>query len=127
MEGCRINLDLGTDSPAMATSDGLTQVLVNLLNNARQACPRGATVYVRTRHDNGTVDIEVDDEGPGIPEELRDRVFEPFFTTKPDGQGTGLGLSVSRQIVERFGGSLTYEPRDSGGSRFRVTLQAYEN
>jgi len=127
MEGCRIDLDLTADSPAMATPDGLTQVLVNLLNNARQACPRGATVYIRTRLDNGTVRIEVDDEGPGIPEELRERVFEPFFTTKPDGQGTGLGLSVSRQIVERFGGSLTYEPRDPGGSRFTVTLQAYEN
>jgi signal transduction histidine kinase len=127
MEGCRIDLDLTADSPAMATPDGLTQVLVNLLNNARQACPRGATVYVRTRLDDGTVHIEVDDEGPGIPDELSNRVFEPFFTTKPDGQGTGLGLSVSRQIVERFGGSLTYAPREVGGSRFTVTLQAYEN
>jgi signal transduction histidine kinase len=127
MEGCRIDLDLTADSPAMATPDGLTQVLVNLLNNARQACPRGATVYVRTRLNRGTVRIEVDDEGPGIPEELANRVFEPFFTTKPDGQGTGLGLSVSRQIVERFGGSIAYEPREAGGSRFTVTLQAYEN
>jgi signal transduction histidine kinase len=105
----------------------LTQVLVNLLNNARQACPRGGKVYVRTRLDNGTVHVEVDDEGPGIPEELRERVFEPFFTTKPDGQGTGLGLSVSRQIVERFGGSLNHEPRVPRGSRFTVTLKAYEN
>ncbi len=126
-EGCRIDLDLSADRPAMATPDGLTQVLVNLLNNARQACPRGATVYVRTRLDNGTVRVEVDDEGPGIPEELRERVFEPFFTTKPDGQGTGLGLSLSRQIVERFGGSLTHEPRAPRGSRFTVTLKAYEN
>ena len=126
-EGCRIDLDVTADAPAMATPDGLTQVMVNLLNNARQACPSGATVYVRTRLDNGTVHIEVDDEGPGIPQELSDRVFEPFFTTKPDGLGTGLGLSVSRQIVERFGGSLTYTPRDAGGSRFTVTLQAYEN
>ena len=127
IEGCHIDLDLDVDAPAMATPDGLTQVVVNLLNNARQACPKGATVYVRTRLDNGTVRIEVDDEGPGIPEELSDRVFEPFFTTKPDGQGTGLGLSVSRQIVERFGGSLTHQPREPGGSRFTITLQAYEN
>ncbi len=126
-EGCRIDLDLSVDAPAMASPDGLTQVLVNLLNNARQACSSGATVYVRTRVDNGSVLIEVDDEGPGIPEELSSRVFEPFFTTKPDGQGTGLGLSVSRQIVERFGGSLRYEPRRAGGSRFTIALQAYEN
>jgi PAS domain S-box-containing protein len=126
-EGCRIDLDLSVDAPAMASPDGLTQVLVNLLNNARQACSSGATVYVRTRVDNGSVLIDVDDEGPGIPEELAARVFEPFFTTKAHGQGTGLGLSVSRQIVERFGGSLRYEPRRSGGSRFTITLQAYEN
>jgi len=126
-EGCRIDLDLSVDAPAMASPDGLTQVLVNLLNNARQACSPGATVYVRTRVDNGSVLIDVDDEGPGIPEELSALVFEPFFTTKAHGQGTGLGLSVSRQIVEQFGGSLRYEPRRSGGSRFTITLQAYEN
>jgi signal transduction histidine kinase len=126
-EGCKIDLDLSVDASAMASPDGLTQVLVNLLNNARQACSSGATVYVRTRVDNASVLIDVDDEGPGIPEELSALVFEPFFTTKTDGQGTGLGLSVSRQIVERFGGSLSYEPRRSGGSRFTVTLQAFEN
>jgi signal transduction histidine kinase len=126
-EGCKIDLNLAVDAPAMASPDGLTQVLVNLLNNARQACPSGSTVSVRTRLDNGAIHIDVDDEGPGIPEELSDRVFEPFFTTKPDGQGTGLGLSVSRQIIERFGGSLTYRPRGSGGSRFTISLQAREN
>ena len=100
---------------------------MNLLNNARQACPSEATVVVRTRLEDDEVRIEVDDGGPGIPEELSDRVFEPFFTTKPDGKGTGLGLSVSRQIIERFGGSLTYRPRETGGSRFTISLQAYEN
>ncbi len=125
--GCKIDLHLAVDAPAMASPDGLTQVLVNLLNNARQACPSGSTVTVRTRVENESIHIDVDDEGPGIPKELSDRVFEPFFTTKPDGQGTGLGLSVSRQIVERFGGALTYEPRRSGGSRFTITLQAHEN
>ena len=126
-QGCHIDLDLAADGPAMATPDGLTQVIVNLLNNARQASPTGATVYVRTSIGDGKVQIEVDDEGPGVPEDLAERVFEPFFTTKPDGQGTGLGLSVSRQIVERFGGSLAYEPREAGGSRFTITLRAYEN
>ena len=126
-EGCRIDLDLEEDAPAMATSDGLTQVVVNLLTNARQASPASAAVVVRTRVDNGHVHIEVDDDGPGIPDDLSERVFEPFFTTKPDGQGTGLGLSVSRQIVRRFGGSLAHMPRDVGGSRFTVTLQTLEN
>lgn len=125
-DGCRIDLDLAADASAMASPDGLTQVLVNLLTNARQACSSGSIVVVRTRVDNGSVCIDVDDEGPGIPEELSDRVFEPFFTTKTHGKGTGLGLSVSRQIIERFGGSLRYQPRETGGSRFTVTLQAYE-
>jgi PAS domain S-box-containing protein len=126
-QGCRIDLELAVDATATASSDGLTQVIVNLLNNARQACPAGATVYVRTRVDPEWVYIDVDDEGPGIPEDLSERVFEPFFTTKSDGQGTGLGLSVSRQIVERFGGTLSYEPRETGGSRFSVALKAFEN
>jgi PAS domain S-box-containing protein len=125
-DGCHIDLDLRVDAPALATPEGLTQVVVNLLNNARQAGAPGATVHVRTRAGNGSVRIDVEDEGPGIPPELSERVFEPFFTTKSDMQGTGLGLSVSRQIVERFGGSLTYEPRETGGSRFIVTLQACE-
>lgn len=126
-QGCHIDLDLGVGTSALANPDGLTQVIVNLLNNARQACAPGATVYVRTRAGNGRVRIDVDDEGPGIPAELSERVFEPFFTTKSDMQGTGLGLSISRQIVERFGGTLTYEPRKVGGSRFTITLQAHEN
>lgn len=126
-EGCSIDLDLPTDVSAMATPEGLTQVLVNLLNNARHASPPHATVYVRTEADNGRIRIDVDDEGPGIPEAISERVFEPFFTTKGDLHGTGLGLSVSRQIIERFGGSLTYQPRQSGGSRFTITLQGREN
>ena len=125
-KGCEIDLDLAVDASALASPDGLTQVVVNLLSNARQACDSGSAVYVRTRLDNGTVHIDVDDEGPGIPEELSERVFEPFFTTKTDGQGTGLGLSVSRQIVERFGGTLSYEPRKPQGSRFTITLQTSE-
>lgn len=126
-DGCAIDMDLSEDAPVMATPDGLTQVVVNLVNNARQASPPEGTIRVRTRVNGGSVRIEVDDEGAGIPDEFVPKVFEPFFTTKPDGKGTGLGLSVSRQIVERFGGSLQYEPLDVGGSRFIVTLQAYEN
>jgi PAS domain S-box-containing protein len=126
-DGCHIDLDLGVDASALANPDGLTQVIVNLLNNARQACRPGATVYVRSRAGNGQVRIDVDDEGPGIPAELSERVFEPFFTTKSDKQGTGLGLSISRQIIERFGGTLTYAPRAAGGSRFTITLQTHEN
>jgi PAS domain S-box-containing protein len=126
-DGCCIELDVSDDAPALAVPEGLTQVVVNLLNNARQASPADATVHVRTRREDGFVRIEVDDAGPGIPDELQARVFEPFFTTKPHGRGTGLGLSVSRQIVERFGGTLSYQRRLPRGSRFTITLRGYEN
>ena len=63
-----------------------------------------------------------EDDGPGIPSELRSRVFEPFFTTKPVGQGTGLGLSISHGIVERHGGRMFVECPDTGGTVFRLDL-----
>ncbi|MEM9730699.1 MAG: ATP-binding protein [Myxococcota bacterium] len=125
--GGRIDLTLGPESITRATSDGLTQVLVNLLNNARQASPEGRPVTISTTAVGGEVRIDVEDHGDGVPAELADRIFEPFFTTKPQGKGTGLGLSVSRQILRRFGGSLSYAARGEGGSRFTVTLPSVEN
>lgn len=125
--GGRIELDLGPDSITRATSDGLTQVLVNLLSNARQASPEDRSVTVSTRVVTGRVHIDVEDEGPGVPAEVAEQIFEPFFTTKAQGHGTGLGLSVSRQILRRFGGSIAYAPRHGGGSRFTVTLPSAEN
>ena len=66
--------------------------------------------------------LEVRDQGPGVPDEAQTRIFEPFFSTKPLGQGTGLGLSVSQQIVQNHGGTLSYEPQLPRGSIFRMTL-----
>ena len=84
----------------------LTQVLCNLLENAAHAAGRGGTVKLQSRLEGSRVHIEVTDSGPGVPRELRERIFEPFFTTKPQGQGTGLGLTTSRDIVVRHGGTL---------------------
>jgi signal transduction histidine kinase len=81
---------------------------------------------VRTTRDGDCAVVEVGDTGPGIPEELRQRVFEPFFTTKPVGQGTGLGLDVSwRIVVNRHGGDLRVSSRP-GDTRFRVLLPLTE-
>ncbi|MCC6998456.1 MAG: response regulator [Deltaproteobacteria bacterium] len=84
----------------------LTQVLCNLLENAAHAAGPGGTVKLQSRLDGDRVHLEVIDSGPGVPRELRERIFEPFFTTKPQGQGTGLGLTTSRDIVVRHGGTL---------------------
>ena len=95
----------------------LQQVLLNLMHNSREAILSArdkGRIEVRTRAREGRVVLEVEDDGPGIAEEIRERVFEPFFTTHGVGQGTGLGLSVCRGIAAEHGGLLRGEPRPAG-------------
>jgi signal transduction histidine kinase len=70
------------------------------------------------------IEININDNGTGIPEKLLDKIFQPFFTTKPTGQGTGLGLSLSYDIVKAAGGELKVETREGEGTRFTVILPA---
>jgi len=102
----------------------LNQVFMNLLQNAIEAVPTGAgTIEVRTRIEGDDGVIEVLDNGPGVPEELRGRIFDPFFTTKEVGGGTGLGLSLSYRVVERHAGRIEVEDVPDGpGALFRVVL-----
>jgi signal transduction histidine kinase len=100
----------------------LRQALLNLIRNAREAMPKGGTLTVSVVKAEGDVEIRVDDDGAGVPEELRASIFDPFFTTKE--RGTGLGLAVTREIIEAHGGSIACEPRAGGGTRFRITLPA---
>jgi signal transduction histidine kinase len=107
----------------------LGQVFLNLLVNAAQALPPGApdanVVEVKVGADaRGWAVVEVRDTGVGMAPEVRARVFEPFFTTKPPGVGTGLGLAVSRGIVEDAGGAIEVESAPGKGSVFRVLLPA---
>lgn len=127
--------------PVTLDSYRVQQVLVNVFTNAAQAMPAGGTLTVRTslgvappnpvpaaplsgEPDERTVVIEVEDTGAGIPEENLFKVFDPFFTTKPTGQGTGLGLSVARQIVEMHGGTLSVANRAEGGVRATIVLKS---
>ncbi|MCB9693004.1 MAG: HAMP domain-containing histidine kinase [Alphaproteobacteria bacterium] len=100
----------------------LRQVLTNLVFNAAQAVGGDGTVHVRLAGDADTLRIDVDDDGPGVPAELRERVLEPFFTTKEPGEGTGLGLSVVDGIVRDHGGRLEVGSSDLGGARFTVRI-----
>jgi signal transduction histidine kinase len=112
------------EKPAVVTTDPfqLRQVLLNLVTNAIQAIGRDGRVVITVGRDHEGATIAVIDNGPGIDEDHLERIFEPFFTTKDEGRGTGLGLAVSRGIVEKLGGQLEVENREGEGCTFRVTL-----
>jgi len=103
-------------------SGELLQALVNLVLNARDASPAGTRIRITAAARGDSALIDVDDEGPGIPPELVDRIFEPFFTTKPQGEGTGLGLSLVAAIVEGHGGAVLATSSPTGGARFRLRV-----
>lgn len=103
----------------------IQQVVFNLINNACQAMKKSGTLGLETRIVEGDVLLTISDTGPGIPPEIQTRIFEPFFTTKSEGHGTGLGLSLSKEIIEKFGGSVEFETDTSDvthGTRFYVRL-----
>lgn len=113
----------------------LVQVFDNLVENALSFSPPGGTVTITARRRSGRVEVTVEDEGPGIPAHALERIFERFYTDRPDqgfGQHSGLGLAISRQIVEAHGGTLRAENRAgqgeaTGGARFTVTLPAFSS
>ena len=80
------------------------------------------TVSVSTKKINDKIEIKVTDNGNGIPQKVLDKIFQPFFTTKPTGQGTGLGLSLSYDIVKAHGGELKVETNEGEGSTFLILL-----
>lgn len=100
----------------------MQQVIFNLVNNACQAMKDKGEITVHTHRNSDWAFLEVKDTGPGIADELKERIFEPFFTTKEEGEGTGLGLSLSRDFVRQFGGDLEFESHTGQGSIFRVRL-----
>lgn len=100
----------------------ISQVVVNLLVNAAQAIDAGGVVTVRSGVSGEQVWLEVTDTGCGMSEEVKSRIFEPFYTTKPVGTGTGLGLSLSWEIVERHHGTFEVHSAPGQGSTFRVSL-----
>jgi signal transduction histidine kinase len=108
-------------SAALADAGGVQQILLNLLVNARDAMEGRGRITVRTRRDGPGVQLDVDDSGPGVPEEIRPRIFDPFFSTKKE-RGTGLGLSVVYGLVKSYEGRVSVSSSPLGGARFRVWL-----
>ena len=107
------------------------RVILNLINNAFYAVDEKKkqtddgyepTVTVTTIIQKGKVEIKVKDNGNGIPQKVLDKIFQPFFTTKPTGQGTGLGLSLSYDIVKAHGGEIKVETKEGDGTSFIIYL-----
>ena len=125
-----LKTELDPDLPRIeVVPQDIGRVLLNLINNAFQAVHEKSkppeythTVIVTTKNLGDRVEIAVTDNGPGIPEAIKDKIFQPFFTTRPAGQGTGLGLSLSYDIVKAHGGELQVETKEGEGSRFYLLL-----
>ena len=98
----------------------MERVIYNLLLNAAQASPPNASVTVKTRENDGMVEIKVIDRGMGIPPKLIENIFNPFYTTKSG--GVGLGLAIVSKIVDEHGGSISVESEPGEGSVFRIYL-----
>jgi two-component system NtrC family sensor kinase len=123
VQGIRSVLELAPGLPCIWAREGaMRSVCLNIMMNALQAMPKGGVLTARTRFSAETAVLEVDDTGPGIPAEIRDRIWDPFFTTKPPGKGTGLGLSISQSLVARQGGVVRTENLAPHGARFTVEL-----
>ncbi|HSN55613.1 MAG TPA: ATP-binding protein [Candidatus Sulfomarinibacteraceae bacterium] len=112
----------GADLSLTSDPYQVRQVLLNLVTNAIQAIGREGRVELAVDGRPDEVSVSVVDDGPGIPPEHLERIFEPFFTTKEEGHGTGLGLAVSRGIVEKLGGRIEVDNRPGSGCTFRLVL-----
>lgn len=109
--------------PVLADQSGLEQVFLNLILNAVHAMNAGGTLRVKTTPcPDGSVEVDIADTGPGIPEHVLPRLFTPFFTTKPASEGTGLGLFICRQILERMGSRIDVRSRPGEGATFMLRL-----
>jgi signal transduction histidine kinase len=133
----RFETDFDPSLPkANVVPQDIGRVILNLINNAFYAVSQRAnnqqpttnnesyepTVTVSTKNLGDKIEISVKDNGSGIPDSIKDKIFQPFFTTKPTGQGTGLGLSLSYDIVKAHGGELKVETKERVGTEFKISL-----
>ncbi|MFC3879822.1 ATP-binding protein [Algoriphagus namhaensis] len=129
---CELKTDLATDLPQVSViPQDIGKVLLNLINNAfyavhekSKSCPEGykPEIIVSSKKTEKEIELSVQDNGPGIPDSIKEKIFQPFFTTKPTGSGTGLGLSLSYDIVKAHGGELRVWSEEGKGTIFRLHI-----
>lgn len=124
IDSARINIKTNLEDKLVIEGDAgmLQQVLVNVLLNALQASSEGAEINISAAALGDKVDIEITDQGTGIKSTNFSKIFDPFFTTKSEGEGTGLGLSVSYGIIKHHGGTISIENMEAGGVKVCITL-----
>ena len=125
LNSIQLQLDMASDLPLIPCDPAqVEQVLLALIMNAIDAMPRGGNLWIRARltEDGSQYLISVRDDGTGIPPEILAQIFEPFLTTKETGKGVGLGLAVSKTIIDRHGGEITVQSEVGKGTTFTITL-----
>lgn len=122
MKGIMVHKTYAGNTPVLVFPDQLRQALVNLVTNAAQAMKGTGTLRLTTAVSNQTATSTIADSGPGISKQHLSKIFDPFFTTKGQGEGSGLGLTVARRIIKKFGGDLRIESIDGRGTTCIVTL-----
>ncbi|MBI3927439.1 MAG: HAMP domain-containing histidine kinase [Armatimonadetes bacterium] len=126
LDGVSIELDLQELPNFRANSTQWSHVFNNLLTNARDAMKKAGTatphIKIMSRSENSKIHLEISDNGPGIPQDIRARIFEPFFTTKDVGHGTGLGLAICKEVVRKHGGNIKVGDAPDGGAQFLIDI-----
>lgn len=120
------SIDLSDDINVYVDPQLIQQVVFNLINNACQAMGEKGVLKIKCTVEGELALFSVQDSGPGVPKDILDQVFEPFFTTKPQGEGTGLGLSVCKNIIESYGGELYVVSLEGRGAEFGFKLPIYK-
>jgi C4-dicarboxylate-specific signal transduction histidine kinase len=122
LDGVTVHREFSTDRLAKASAGPMNQVLLNLLDNSLQMGAKNLWLSIDAEGDD--LVVKVGDDGPGVAKEHVERIFDPFFTKRPKGDGTGLGLFLSRKMVEEAGGSLRVKDRSGGGALFIMVVPA---
>jgi len=124
--GVSLNLEWEGNPQVLGVPEEINQVWTNLIQNALQAMDYKGELRISILESEEGITVEIQDSGPGVSTLLRERIFEPFFTTKKEGEGTGLGLHICKQIVERHQGSLLLTEGKGGGALFKVSFPSYK-